>query len=349
MPIHTMMMTTPTLCFREYNRLCKNSYELIRQKHYQMIENSTKRLGICPSARRGVRIYIINNRIPRVDIFLNPSVLLSGSFADLYVPEVDGIEPLVSYVNKILREVGLMQTFDELHLSRIDCTRDITFPNEGGMAEFLRCIQRTRLTRDYEAIRFDRRFQNFKELNRHSFRARCDDITLTVYDKSYQLLEQELMPEDQIPPSLLRVEAAFKNSSFQRLRKTYNDCIMYNDNGNKILWFSQMSGRLLRDYFGRALTPGRYLRGDLALRAIDESGASSKVKDRMKWIVYKVGQCHRNGIEGALKQMRKEGFSESQIFWTLNAFEEIGLNPATIHGDSGCLEFPSMQELLSEK
>lgn len=350
MPIHTMMMTTPSLCFQEYKRLCKKAYELIQKKHYRMIENSEKRLGICPTARRGLCFYINNDRVPRVEVFINPSVLLGGSFTNLYIPEGDGgIESFIFCVNELLREVGLKQTFDELYLSRIDCTRDITFPNEGSMVEFLRCIQKTRLTRDYEAVRFDKRFQNFKELNRHSSRARCDDIMLTAYDKSYQLLEQELLPEDQIPPNLLRVEADFKNSSFQRLRKTYNDCIMYNDNGSKILWFSQMSGRLLRDYFGRALTPGRYLRGDLALRVIDESGVSSKLKDRMKWVVYKVGQCHRNRLEGALKQMKEAGFSDAQAFWTLNAFEEIGLNPATIHGDCGYLEFPSLQELLSEK
>lgn len=192
-------------------------------------------------------------------------------------------------------------------------------------------------------------------MNRHSFRMACNDVCLTIYDKTYQLMNEELMDADNIPLGRLRFEAAFLNPAFQRLFARYGGGVLVDNAdgegkaGTKIIWFSNISLRLLQDYFGQHMTPGQYLRKNLAVQRIDCGRFSARTKQRMKMLLSEVAQCHKGGISAALKNLEGEGFSENELRYLLRCFEKINLNPATINGSTGYQVFPSIAELLSNE
>lgn len=116
-----------------------------------------------------------------------------------------------------------------------------------------------------------------------------------------------------------------------------------------IIGFSNLSLRLLQDYFGQHMTSGQYLRGDLASQRIDNGRFSAEIKRKMKALLIEVARCHKGGISAALNNLEWMGASRSELQYLLRCFEKIDLNPATINGSAGHEAFPSIAELLSHK
>lgn len=273
-------------------------------------------------------------------------MLLGGTYADLCDITAVDFEYCAAIIDETLSELKAGLTCDQLMLSRIDCTVDVEFSSDLEVMEYILCLKRAELAPAYKMIEFS---PASDERNLHSFRVACKDITLTVYDKSYQLADQKLMSENEIPPNRLRIEAAFESGAFQRLFHMYKKGTLYDTLEGKIIWYSEMSVRLLSDYFQQVLASGSYLRFDLAVQKILESDFTQKKKERMISFLHQVSRCHKHGVRMAIRAFKEQGYSSSQIRDLLQCFEQIGLNPVAIRG-SGTLEgFPCVPELLSGK
>ena len=94
-------------------------------------------------------------------------------------------------MTKLLHEIGLNCEFEQLTLSRIDCCLDY-FPNsQDWVDEALRVVRRSPYMKQYKLCTFGKEFSNRKKKNAHSWRICCKTTTLTVYDKTFQLMEEE--------------------------------------------------------------------------------------------------------------------------------------------------------------
>lgn len=348
MAIHTLLLITPPEKHRVFQALQRRIFDLGRLGQYRVFEKpaSKGKLIYAKSLNRpGVLILYYNGEFPRLEFRVNPSVLLGGEYTDLWQADSMAIKQLKHGVDEVLREIGLRRKFGSLLLHRIDCTQDVCFPSNDAVDEYLSCMKQSPTLRDYKAINYPESYPNYKELNQHSFRMMCNEICISAYNKSYQLQEQLLVDEDKIPPNVLRFEVAINRAAFRRVIAQHG-CVLSNDAGHQIIQFSHLSGKLLCQYFGRAILIGQFLRGDLALQAVEDSCFSPKIKKRMKDVLHAVSRCHQTGFSGAKKALEKDGMTTSQWNYLRQCFEALELNPATIRGKSGYTAFPGVVELL---
>lgn len=348
MPLHTIQIASSSIRYHTFQQILQQLFTLTRQGAYRVTYKTNTSIGFQKADCPGILINLVaKDNLTYFILRLNPSVLFGRGYDALCTFDETSLFQLKEMVNNLLAEINCPKelSFSTLFLNRVDCTCDIQFPYSNGIPEFIHCIQRTKVPRDYQVVRYHREAPNAEERNRHSFRIQCEDICLTLYDKSFQLLSEGLMPEDEIPQDRLRAEAAFFRPAFPRL--------FYEVGGRppqsiqkKLLWFSEHSSDLLHRYFGQKMMPGRFLRGDLALQEIRASPFSKKIKDKMEKFVYEVGRCHKNGVSQALIRLSKDGLSRDQAYYMMDAFRELDLNPVTIRGNSGFLEFPSLQQIV---
>lgn len=352
--IHTIQLVTPPISFPHYRRIENCVYDRAKHGICKIKTNQENLLLFCMSAHPGMRICLNSMTVPHATMVVNPAIILGGGYQNLcsLTPELFAMcmEP-VSYV---LREFQMGFTADQMILSRIDCTLDIHFPQENALEAFIACVQHTNPPRGYHIERFGKRCPNYKEMNRHSFRMACHDVCLTIYDKTYQLMNEGLIEANEVPPDRLRFEAAFYNPAFQRLFAKYGDGIFLDGSDEHglrkaVIGFSNLSLRLLQDYFGQHMTPGQYLSKDLAFQRIDNSHFSAKVKSKMKMLLTEVARCHKGGIKAALDNLEWSGFHRSELNYLMKCFEKINLNPATVKGSAGFQALPSVTELLDNE
>ena len=352
--IHTVQLVTPSISFPRYRGIECRVYEKTKCGLCKIIENQENRLCFHQPQCPGLKVYLSRTTVPHVAITINPARILGGGYHDLCALTPALLNRCMDPVARILREFEIGCTADQLILSRIDCTVDVQFPQENALEAFLACAQRTNLPRGYHVERFGKKFPNHKGMNRHSFRMTCRDVCLTIYDKSFQLVNEGLMDERDVPPDRLRFEAAFRNSAFQRLFTKYGGGIFWDnpdDHGARrmAIGFSNLSMKLLQDYFRRHMTPGQYMSRDLTFQRVDSSSFSKKVKLRMKRVLTEVSRYPKSGISAVLKDLRVDGFSQNELQYLMKCFEKINLNPATINSTAGYEMFPSVAELLSDE
>lgn len=291
----------------------------------------------------GITLRLSTSKVPRIELKINPARLLGGSYADLCPLTKLDLSKVIEKVDCFLTAIEADFRFEDMCLTRIDCTKDVELSDEGSIVDLLGCIRRSKLGRGYARESFGCAHRNYAEKNRHSFRARCQDICLTVYDKSFQLEEERLMPPEEIPANRLRFEVAFENSSFQRVLPCAT--IINPDVGEKILYFSGASVQLLQKYFGLGVMPGRFMRLDLAMTEIEKSDYTQKIKDRMKEFMYAVAREYRHGIDGVDKS---SGFTPAQVSYLLKCFQELNLHPAALPRRSKYAQLPSVSQMLDE-
>lgn len=353
--IHTFQLVTPPLSFPRYRRIEDQVYEHAKRGTCKIVERQDNLLSFLLPHYLGLRICLISLTVPHATMIVNPALIMNGQYNDLCQLTPEFLHVCMESISYVLQEFKMGFTTEQMILSRIDCTVDIQFPQENALETFISCIQRTNPPRNYHIERFGKQHPNYKEMNRHSFRMSCNDVCLTIYDKAYQLVNESLMAADEVLPDRLRFEAAFHNPAFQRLFVKYGDGIFLDGSSGEcgvetiIIGFSNLSLRLLQDYFGQHMTPGQYLRGDFALQRIDNGHFSAKIKHRMKILLAEVARCHKGGIKEALRNLEGDGFSQNELKYLLKCFEGINLNPATINGSTGYRAFPSIDELLNNE
>ncbi len=344
MAIHTLTLGREPIKKKLYNSMIDQLYELAKIGEVALWN------GRLPDQAQiktvpGITIRLSNSVVPRLELKINPARVLGGTYADLCALTELELSTVSCKVNLILGMIGADFLFEDMSLTRIDCTEDIELSNASDITDLIGCIRRSALGRGYERIAFDCSHKNYQEKNKHSFRAKCKDICLTVYDKSFQLKEEGLMPSEDIPDRRLRFEVAFENASFQRvLNEHLTGTVLNPDLGEKIMYFSNLSVQLLQKYFKIGVMPGRFMRLDLAIAEIDKSGFSLKTKERMKLFIHEVARNYRYGVDGVIGSC---GFTAGQVSYLLKCFQDLDLHPAALPLRSKSAQFPGINEMLA--
>ena len=356
MSIHTFTVRIPNMKNGKYWATRKMLFNLMVES---LDDSSDLRKCICHYMTRsysiiavhfhqfpGVIVELKKLRIPHLDIRVNPSVLIGGDYDDLYSFDVQTMQECEKQINALLKMLHLYDRFMDLMLVRCDCTYDIDLRDGCTVEQLLNCVRRTAVARGYERVQFPETVDNAKEKNKHSFRVACDDIELTVYDKSYQLMAENLMPEDRIPPDRMRLEVSLRRNAFRRvlLGMETEDRI----SGQEALeLFDRYSKDLLRCYFSHILTPGAYLRFDQAVQRIEKSNYRADTKEMMILFLHMVSCKTSGGITEAKREM-KQYYTKNEIRYMLKCFENLNLNPATLPNKCPVKQVPSLKDMIAD-
>lgn len=345
MAIHTFTLGTRPLNKKKYRHIRDCLLALMNDSTIEKTKGRDSQFRM--KGFRGITITLNTKTIYRVELTVNPVVLLGGGYADLFTATDETMRMLSDNINALLSQIGSSDSFEDLCLSRIDCTMDVSMPSQESIDELIRCVQQTKLRVGYERESFNNKFRNYREKNKHSFRARCNDVCLTIYDKSFQLQEEEIMRPENIPPNRLRIEAAFYNGSLQRILNDHLDATVFDCQlGTKIMYFSDLSIQLILKYVNLILCPGRYMRFDLAKEEIKKSNFNKLTKELMIAFLYEVSRHHKAGVNGAIMDCKLIRDRADNL---LSKFRELDLNPVTLPIRSEVQQLPSIAQLLIEE
>ena len=255
---------------------------------------------------------------------LNPHTLLHGEYSPkkVFQAEDKQLNSLDKEMTKLLHEIGLNCEFEQLTLSRIDCCLDYFPDSQDWVDEALRVVRRSPYMKKYEPCTFGRKFPNRKEKNAHSWRICCKTTALTVYDKTFQLMEEDLLEQYDAP--MLRFEVARSGAKFKR---GLSDEVK---GSNKKILKTVMdeSEDTIRSYMEMLHADLPFVRYSDCIARIKTVKHSSTRKN-MQLLVEKLSDC-----KCYAQAVKNSELSESQLRTARKQFEKLGIQPATLKDKS---------------
>ena len=256
---------------------------------------------------------------------LNPHTLLHGEYSPkkVFTAKENQLKSLDNRMTGLLREIGLDCEFEQLTLSRIDCCLDFFPESQKWVDEALRVIRRSPYMKQYKLCTFGKEFPNHKEKNAHSWHICCKATTLTVYDKTFQLMEEDLLEQYDAP--MLRFEVARSGAKFKR---GLSDEVK---GSNKEILKTVMneSEKTIHSYMKKLHANLPFVRYSDCIARI-ETVKHSATRKNMRLLVEKLSDC-----KSYAQAMKNSGLSENKLRTVRKQFEKLGVQPATLRDTAG--------------
>lgn len=279
---------------------------------------------------RGVVIYLYRQKRSKnktgknlacfIRFRLNPLSLVNGHYQPkgVFQAEKSQLNTLDKCMKDLLREMGLSVTFEKLTLSRIDCCLDLFPDSQEWVEEALRVMRRSKVMKAYTESRFPEDDPRHKAKNKHSWRIYCKTTTITVYDKTFQLMEEELIEDYDAP--MLRIEVSRASAKFKR---GLDDEIK---GSNKKILHTVMeeSEDTIRKYLNSLHADAVHVKYEECIRQIG-TVKGKKTREHMKLLVDKLSDC--KSYEQAIQN---SGLSKSQLRTVDKQFKKLGISPITL-------------------
>ena len=251
---------------------------------------------------------------------LNPHTLLHEEYSPkkVFHAEDKQLKLLDKEMTKLLHEIGLNCEFEHLTLSRIDCCLDY-FPNsQDWVDEALRVVRRSPYMKKYDLCTFDKTFSNHKKKNAHSWRIYCKTTTLTVYDKTFQLMEEDLLEQYDAP--MLRFEVSRSGAKFKR---GLSDEVK---GSNKKILKTVMneSEKIIHSYMKKLHANLPFVRYSDCIARI-ETVKHSATRKNMRLLVEKLSDC-----KSYAQAVINSGLTENKLRTVRKQFEKLGVQPVTM-------------------
>lgn len=256
---------------------------------------------------------------------INPLTLIEGRYFPEEVFQAKGkqLNALENSMNALLQELGLDKTFEELKLSRVDCCLDCFPKSQEYSDEVLRIMQRSPYMKAYHKTQFPNEDPHHTQKNKHSWRIKCRSVVLTVYDKAFQLLEEELIEEPCGP--MLRIEVSRSSTSFQR---GLSDEVK--GSNRKILKTIQEDAqKTIQKYLKSINTGSCYVKYERCIERIDAEIKNRKTRSHMKRFAKKLAKC-----KSFAQAVENSGLSNSQIKTVRAQFKKLGISPITLRNQA---------------
>ena len=259
---------------------------------------------------------------------LNPHTLLHGEYSPkkVFTAKENQLKSLDNRMTGLLREIGLDCEFEQLTLSRIDCCLDFFPESQEWVDEALRVIHRSPYMKQYKLCTFGKEFPNHKEKNAHSWRICCKTTILTVYDKTFQLMEEGLLEQYDAP--MLRFEVSRSGAKFKR---GLSDEVK---GSNKKILKTVMneSEKIIHSYMKKLHANLPFVRYSDGIARI-ETVKHSATRKNMRLLVEKLSDC-----KSYAQAVINSGLSENKLRTVRKRFEKLGVQPATLRDTAGVEE-----------
>lgn len=290
---------------------------------------------ICTSyCNQGVVLYLYQqvrsknktkkNHAPFIHFRLNPHTLLYGEYSPkkVFHAEDKQLKSLDKEMTKLLHKIGLNCDFEQLTLSRIDCCLDYFPDSQDWVDEALRVVRRSPYMKKYELCTFDKTFSNHKKKNAHSWRICCKTTTLTVYDKTFQLMEEDLLEDYDAP--MLRFEVSRSGAKFKRGLSE-----QVKGSNKKILkTVMDESEDTIHSYMEMLHADLPFVRYSDCMAKI-ETVKHASTRKNMRLLVKKLSDC-----KSYAQAVKNSELSESQLRTVRKQFEKLGIQPITLKDKS---------------
>ena len=291
---------------------------------------------ICTSyCNQGVVLYLYQqvrsknktkkNHAPFIHFRLNPHTLLHGEYVPkkVFQAKENQLKSLDKEMTELLHKIGLDCEFEQLTLSRIDCCLDYFPESQKWVDEALRVVRRSPYMKQYKLCTFGKEFSNRKKKNAHSWRICCKTTTLTVYDKTFQLMEEDLLEQYDSP--MLRFEVARSGAKFKR---GLSDEVK-GSNKEILKTVINESEKIIHSYMKKLHADLPFVRYSDCIMRI-ETVKHSATRKNMQLLVEKLSDC-----KSYAQAVKNSELSENKLRTARKQFEKLGVQPATLRDTAG--------------
>ena len=334
MGIHTIELYAGNL---KYHQIQKVIDQLVEQKSIQQIFSDSysidRHLTSTYLVDQGIRmrLYQSHDKSNGICFAVNPATLLEGSYQPLglYQPTKANVSELQKQLASIMETIHLCDvcTLDEsslsqldLSLSRMDLTADLYFDKSADIPSLIRLFRKSMIPRHYKR-------RELKGKEDHFFELSTKKISFKIYDKIYELTQNDRCPKKYRDRKILRLEVSLKREAFlDRLNL-----------GRKDDLYTMLKAGYdhIRDeinYFLDKLFPARgiHLPYPEAEKRIQECKLDSDIKEQMLFLLKKTSRGA--GLDTAAQKWTKTyNVVNTRMFHSLmKQFDKLHVNPITL-------------------
>lgn len=277
-----------------------------------------------------------------VRMVVNPRKLIypQSGYLGILQPEEDNIELLEKTFRHQFRKSPFEKELRKYYLSRVDLCTNIRCDNKKVFRELVRLLRKTATPKKYERMFFhhkDKKKAN--QYNKHYIRIACDLQELVIYDKTYQLSENDLIVAyENLPSGVLRIEVHYGRDKLRRIEKERES-----DDPLDLLWLlMQQSKPRICELVDKCYPDQPYLHYQDGLAAIEAHPKFPQtVKDAMAALLTKMRRMQT--VDAAFRSMEKQGIQTDGL---LRKFDKLGISPIPLRKGYAAKRMPSLSEIL---
>ena len=329
--IHTIELYAGKL---KYHQAQKTIDHLVEQKSIQQIFSDSysidRHLKSTYLVDQGIRMRLhqSHDKSNGISFAVNPSTLLARAYEPLtlYEPTKENVRELQEYFSDVFEEIHLSDhgkdilNPEDLSLSRMDLTADIRFSEDTDLSSLIRLFRKSMRPRHYK-----RRELEGKE--NYFFEFATKEISFKVYDKVYELKENDRCPQKYKKRKILRIEVSMKREAFLDKLDLKRKDDLYT-----MLKAGYDSIGTVINHFLDKLFPARaaHLPYHEAERVIQKSKLDLSTKEQMLFLLEKTSRGA--GLDTAAQKWKQTyHIVDSRKFHSLmKQFDRFNINPITL-------------------
>lgn len=294
----------------------------------------------------GVRIKLEHNQSQDVDtyfiqIIVNPRKLIDpeSSYIGILPPEESSIKKLRKAFTKLFTDTFFENDLNDYQLTRVDLCTNIRCENKKLFREMVRVLRKLPTPPKYTRKKYkhtDKKKAN--RYNKHYIRFHCGTHDLVIYDKTYQMQDNNLaISYEKLPEGVLRFEVHCERTYIRNVEKKSGDPAT-----DELLWqLIQESEERINRHFARCIPDTRFVQ----LEEIEKRIKASSVRgDTRKAMLELAARLQRlQSVDKALQKLEADGYTTSGL---LEKFTKLGISPIPLWKNFCAKELPGPVELL---
>ena len=277
-----------------------------------------------------------------VRMVVNPRKLIypQSDYLGILPPEEDNIELLEKTFRHQFRKSPFEKELRKYYLTRVDLCTNIRCDNKRVFRELVRLLRKTATPKKYKRILYQHKDKKkANQYNKHYIRISCDLQELVIYDKTYQLNENDLIVAyENLPSGVLRIEVHYSRDKLRRIEKKCKT-----DDPLDLLWLLMQGSKPRICELVEKCYPGQpYLHYQDGLAAIDAHRKFPQhIKDTMRTLLTKMRRMQT--VDAAFRSMEKQGIQTDGL---LRKFDKLGISPIPLRKGYAAKHMPSLSEIL---
>ena len=341
--------------FELSRRITPRKYYSMRDRLYRLQEDSVKRgwlyrdnygNHICTLyAEHGIRSIIFEQNQKAetyfVRIIVNPRKLIEQecSYIGILPPEGFSVKMLEEAFRELFEDTVFDVDLNSYQLTRLDLCTNIRCDNKKLFRELVRVLRKLPTPPKYERKKYkhkDKKKAN--RYNKHYLRFHCGTHELVIYDKTYQVRNNDLVVSyENLPEGVLRFEVHCERAYLREVEKKSGVTAT-----DALLWLMiQESEERITSHFARCFSDVRFARTKELERIIKRSAFKKESKDVMLQLVTRLQRTQ--SVDKALEKLKKDGYDTSGV---LDRFDKLGVSPIPLRKNFCAKELPGPVELL---
>ncbi len=294
----------------------------------------------------GIRIKLEYNQGRDMDtyfirIIVNPRKLIDpkSSYIGILPPKESSIKKLKKEFTRLFEGTAFDNDINNYQLTRVDLCTNIRCDNKKLFRELVRVLRKMPTPPKYTREKYkhkDKKKAN--RYNKHYLRFHCGTHELIIYDKTYQMQDNNLVISyEKMPEGVLRFEVHCKRAYLRNVEKKSGKV-----STEELLWqMVQESEERIINHFDRCFPDTAFVQMEEIERRIKASAFRGKNRKAMLELASQLQR--KQSVDKALQQMQKDGYNTSDL---LDKFEKLGISPIPLWKNFCAKELPGPVELL---